>query len=89
MLFFLGFAAQRGFLVTAYDDRAVGVISKTEDGREWMTGITLNPHVVFAGAKRPSGVEVDVLHHDAHAACYIANSVKAAIIVSGRAEGLR
>src|SRR5262245_33185092 len=33
MLFFLAFAAKRGFQITTYEDRAVGVMSKTSDGR--------------------------------------------------------
>jgi len=87
MLFFLGYAAQRGFVVAAYDDRAIGVMSK--DGtREWMAKVTLNPNVEFAGDKRPTAAEVEALHHQSHADCYIANSVKSEIIVEGKAQGL-
>jgi organic hydroperoxide reductase OsmC/OhrA len=89
MLFFLDFAAQRGFVVASYDDRAIGVMSKTSDGKEWMTKVTLNPHVEFIGDKRPTPAEVDALHHESHAECYIANSVKAEVVVEGQAEGLR
>jgi len=89
MLFFLSFAAKNGFVVAQYDDRAIGVMSEAGDGREWMTKVTLNPHVTFAGDKRPTAGDVDALHHESHVACYIANSVKTEIIVDGRAEGLR
>ncbi|MFL5068338.1 MAG: OsmC family protein [Xanthobacteraceae bacterium] len=88
MLFFLAFAARRGFVVASYEDRAVGVMGKTADGKEWMTKVVLRPCVVFDGDKRPSAAEVDTLHHEAHAACYIANSVKTEIVVDGRTEGL-
>jgi organic hydroperoxide reductase OsmC/OhrA len=88
MLFFLGYAAQRGFVVAAYDDRAIGVMSK--DGtREWMAKVTLHPNVEFAGDKRPTAAEVDVLHHQSHADCYIANSVKSEIVIEGRTQGLQ
>jgi len=89
MLFFLGFAAKRGFEITTYEDSAVGVMSKASDGREWMTKVTLRPRVVFSGDQQPTAEEFDALHHQAHAACYIANSVKSEIVVEGQAEGLR
>ena len=89
MLFFLAFAAKHGFAITAYEDNAVGVMLKTSDGREWMTKATLGPRVVFTGDKRPIAEEVDALHHQAHEACYIANSVKTEVVIEGQAEGLR
>lgn len=88
MLFFLFFAARRGFVVASYDDRAIGVMGKTDDGREWMSKVTLRPHIVFEGDKRPTAAELDALHHEAHAACYIANSVKTEVVIEGDAEGL-
>jgi organic hydroperoxide reductase OsmC/OhrA len=89
MLFFLAFAAKQGFDVTTYEDCAVGVMSKASDGREWMTKVTLRPRVAFTGDKRPTAEDIDALHHKAHAACYIANSVKTEIAIEGQAEGLR
>jgi organic hydroperoxide reductase OsmC/OhrA len=84
MLFFLSFAAKGGFLVERYEDAAVGVMTKNEHGRLFISKITLNPMVAFAGAKRPSAEELDVLHHHAHEECYIANSVRAEIVVAVR-----
>ena len=89
MLSFLAFAAKHGFAITEYEDNAVGVMLKTSDGREWMTKATLRPSVVFTGDKRPIAEEVDALHHQAHEACYIANSVKTEVVIEGQAEGLR
>jgi organic hydroperoxide reductase OsmC/OhrA len=89
MLLFLGFAAKRGFAITAYEDNAIGVMGKAGEGREWMTRVTLRPRVAFAGDKRPTAEEVDTLHHQAHEACYIANSVKTEVVVEGQAKGLR
>ena len=54
-----------------------------------MTKATLRPRVVFTGDKRPIAEEVDALHHQAHEACYIANSVKTEVVIEGQAEGLR
>jgi organic hydroperoxide reductase OsmC/OhrA len=84
MLFFLSFAAKGGFLVERYEDAAVGVMTKNEHGRLFISKITLNPMVAFAGAKRPSAEELDAMHHHAHEECYIANSVRAEIVVAVR-----
>jgi organic hydroperoxide reductase OsmC/OhrA len=84
MLFFLSFAAKAGFVVDKYEDAAVGVMSKNEQGKLFVSKVTLNPAVAFSGAKRPSREELDALHHHAHEECYIANSVRAEIVVAAR-----
>ena len=84
MLFFLSFAAKAGFVVDKYEDAAVGVMSKNEQGNLFVSKVTLNPAVAFSGAKRPSREELDALHHHAHEECYIANSVRAEIVVAAR-----
>ena len=83
MLFVLDFARRAGFVVEAYDDQAEGIMETGPDGRTWMTRVTLKPHIVFAGDKRPRRADVDALHHKAHEACYIANSVKSEVRVEG------
>ena len=88
MLFFLDFARQRGFVVEAYVDEAVGLVAKGGDGRVQMTRVTLKPRIVFTGDKRPTGFDVEAIHHTAHEACYIANSVKSEIVVDGACEGV-
>ena len=88
MLFFLDFARQRGFVVDSYIDAAEGVMEKGSDGRIQMTRVTLKPRVIFSGDKRPNEADVDAIHHKAHEACYIANTVKSEIVVEGEAEGL-
>jgi organic hydroperoxide reductase OsmC/OhrA len=88
MLFFLSFAARKGFVVASYEDHATGVMAKTGEGREWMSTVTSRPRIVFEGDKRPTSADVEALHHEAHAACYIANSVKTEILIEGEAEGL-
>lgn len=75
MLWFLSLAAQAGFTVDEYEDRAVGVLGKNAEGKAAMTLVTLNPIVTFAGAQ-PSREEFDRLHERAHEECFIASSVK-------------
>lgn len=88
MLFFLWFAAKRGFAVLSYEDSAVGVMSKDDRGRQSITKVTLRPRIVFDGDKRPTEADVETIHHESHDHCFIANSVKSEVAVEGRAEGL-
>lgn len=75
MLFFLAYAAKAGFIVDRYRDAATGVLGKGERGKVSMTVVTLRPVVDFSGVAPEASGLVD-LHHRAHAACYIANSVR-------------
>jgi organic hydroperoxide reductase OsmC/OhrA len=84
MLFFLGFAAKAGFVVDKYEDTPVGVMSKNEQGKLFVSKITLSPAISFSGAKRPAPEELDALHHHAHEECYVANSVRAEVVVAAR-----
>jgi organic hydroperoxide reductase OsmC/OhrA len=84
MLFFLSFAAKGGFVVERYEDAPVGIMTRNDRGKLFVSKITLNPSVVFTGAKRPSDAEVDELHHHAHEECYVANSVRAEVVVAAR-----
>jgi organic hydroperoxide reductase OsmC/OhrA len=83
MLTFLYVAAKQGFVVDAYADDAFGVMTKNEQGRMWVSRVTLAPGIVFSGEKRPTDAQLDELHHLAHDECYIANSVKSEIVVKG------
>ncbi|WP_309602862.1 OsmC family protein [Sphingomonas sp.] len=74
MLFFLDFARRAGLVVEGYEDVAEGVMAKREDGRMAMTLITLRPKVKWGG-EAPDAEALAVLHHKAHEACFIANSV--------------
>ena len=80
MLWFLALAAKRGLTVDRYADDAVGVLARRADGREAMTVVTLRPRVRFAGTP-PTADEFAALHHDAHDACFIANSVTTEVTV--------
>lgn len=80
MLYFLFFAAKRGFVVESYVDNAAGVLEKNAAGKMFMSRITLRPAIAFAGAT-PSPADLDALHHAAHEECFIANSLKSEIVV--------
>jgi len=80
MLVFLYVAYKAGFIVDSYIDDAVGTMDKNEHGRLAITRIVLSPVIIFSGRK-PTETELDALHHAAHEDCYIANSIKAEIVV--------
>lgn len=82
MLWFLGFAAQQGYVIDRYRDAAIGTMHKDQDGREAIACVTLHPRVIFS-AKMPTDAEVEQLHHQAHDSCFLANSVKTEILVQG------
>lgn len=75
MLWFLDLAARAGWVVDSYRDAAEGVLAKNAQGRPAMTRVTLRPEVRFASAQQPGPEVLLALHHQAHAACFIASSV--------------
>jgi organic hydroperoxide reductase OsmC/OhrA len=75
MLWFLSIAAKRGFCIDSYADDATGVMSRNASGKLAMTRVTLRPRVAFAGVRPPTADEFESMHHEAHAECFIANSV--------------
>lgn len=81
MLFFIDFARRAGFVVDSYVDEPEGRIEKRDDGRMWMPRVTLRPRVEWSGDKRPAEAEIAGLHHKAHEACFIANSVTTEVAV--------
>ena len=74
MLFFLDFARRAGLVVEGYEDVAEGVMAKRDDGRMAMTLVTLRPRITWGG-DAPDADALAALHHKAHEACFIANSV--------------
>jgi len=76
MLWFLGIAAGRRFRVDRYVDAASGLMQKNAAGKLAFSVVTLRPAVDFSGERVPTREQLEQLHHDAHAECFIANSVK-------------
>jgi organic hydroperoxide reductase OsmC/OhrA len=75
MLWFLDIAARRGFRVDRYADAASGEMRRNAAGKMAMARVTLRPEVRFSGVPLPTRRQIDAMHHEAHAECYIANSV--------------
>ncbi|MSP50552.1 MAG: OsmC family peroxiredoxin [Alphaproteobacteria bacterium] len=73
MLWFLHLAATAKVEVAAYVDHAVGTMVEDASGGGRFTEVTLAPEVTLAGAADPK--RIDAIHQDAHAKCFIANSV--------------
>jgi organic hydroperoxide reductase OsmC/OhrA len=80
MLFFLDFARRQGFVIDGYVDEAEGVLDKRGDGKIAMTRVTLRPRVTWGG-NLPEEAAIADLHHRAHEACFIANSVTTEVTV--------
>lgn len=71
-----------------YSDYAVGFMTKGEGGKFSITRVVLRPKVVFGGEK-PTQEQIDRLHHQTHQQCFIANSVRAEIVVESPEHGSR
>jgi organic hydroperoxide reductase OsmC/OhrA len=87
MLTFLYLAGRQGFQIDSYEDDAIGILTPNERRIPWMSTVTLQPRILYSGAKKPSHEEEERLHHLAHEQCYIANSVKTEILVKPRSAG--
>jgi organic hydroperoxide reductase OsmC/OhrA len=76
MLWFLSLAAKRGLVVDSYRDDAVGVMGRDANRKIFVSAVTLHPRVVIGGDKGATADELAAIHHEAHEACYIANSIR-------------
>jgi organic hydroperoxide reductase OsmC/OhrA len=83
MLSFLYLAYKSGFQVDSYYDEAVGVMTKNERGILWVSAVTLQPRIAYSGPKLPTPADEEHLHHVAHEQCFIANSIKSEVTVTG------
>jgi organic hydroperoxide reductase OsmC/OhrA len=80
MLTFVDMARRDGFVVDAYEDEAVGTMERIAPGRMAITKVILRPRIAYSG-EAPDKAQRDDLHHRAHEACFIANSVTTAITI--------
>jgi organic hydroperoxide reductase OsmC/OhrA len=72
-LWYLHLAAEAGVIVTAYVDRAEGVMELGRDGVGRFKSVVLRPTVTVAKGSDPERTRA--LHKPAHEKCFIANSV--------------
>jgi organic hydroperoxide reductase OsmC/OhrA len=82
MLFFLSLAAAHGLVVDSYRDQATGYLDTNELGRMAIVRIVLRPRIAFAG-QAPQADLLAQLHHESHARCYIASSLRGEVVVEG------
>lgn len=80
MLWFLDITARAGFIAAAYRDEAEGTLAPGADGKQQMTRVVLRPRIEWTG-RAPTEAELADLHHKAHEACFIANSVKSEVVI--------
>lgn len=84
MLTFLAICARKRLVPEYYEDEASGWLEKNGSGKLWMTRVVLRPRVRFADGSEMSESQLTALHHQAHADCFIANSVKTEVSVEPR-----
>lgn len=73
MLWFLHLCAEACVIVTAYTDKATGIMEQDKDGGGRFTEVTLNPVVTISGHAATD--QLHRLHKQAHELCFIARSV--------------
>jgi organic hydroperoxide reductase OsmC/OhrA len=79
MLWFLDIASRAGHAIHSYEDAAEGRMGRDAAGRPVVDVVTLRPRARFAGARVPDAATLAALHHEAHEACFLANSVRCEI----------
>ncbi len=81
MLSFLHVARLAGFVAAAYRDHAQGVMETVSLSKQAVTKVVLRPRVEWTGAA-PDEATLEHMHHQAHEACFIANSVRTEVTVA-------
>ena len=76
-LWYLHLCAEAGIVVTAYADRAEGVLIEQPDGAGQFSAVVLRPTVTIAPGSDPARAQA--LHREANARCFIARSVAFAV----------
>jgi organic hydroperoxide reductase OsmC/OhrA len=79
MLSFLAIACKKKLTVKSYQDDAVGFL-EVEGAKPWVKRVILRPKVVID----TDAQTLAHIHHRAHEACFIANSVKTEVSVEPR-----
>jgi organic hydroperoxide reductase OsmC/OhrA len=72
-LWYLHLCADAGVVVTSYEDKAEGVLATDADGGGRFASVVLRPRIGLAAGA--DSAKAATLHQDAHAKCFIANSV--------------
>jgi organic hydroperoxide reductase OsmC/OhrA len=75
LLWFLHRAGEAGWVVDGYEDEAVATLAPDAEGELAVVDVLLRPRVRFAGTG-PDAEAHALLHESAHAACFLARSVR-------------
>ena len=82
MLWFLDLSRRAGVEILSYEDQAEGLMAKNAAGRTAIVKVTLRPKIEVKG----DAALLPELHHKAHEACFIANSVTTEVVVEPRGD---
>jgi organic hydroperoxide reductase OsmC/OhrA len=80
MLSFLAICTKKKIAVQSYEDDAIGFLETGADGALWIARVILRPKVACSA----DAATLEQIHHLAHQACFIANSVKTDVKVEAR-----
>ena len=72
-LWYLHLCATSGVVVAAYVDHAEGELEESPDGSGHFRRVVLRPQVIISASSDPA--KARALHAEAHAKCFIANSM--------------
>lgn len=64
-----------------YEDAAVGLMGLNVEGKKAFISIELHPKIEFDPVIIPDEEIIQKMHELAHASCFLANSIKAAISI--------
>lgn len=78
MLWYLHYCSVNNIVVTAYKDKAEGIMSEAEDGSGRFEKITLQPIITITATSDIQ--KAKELHQDANKACFIANSLNCPVL---------
>ncbi|TGK27915.1 OsmC family peroxiredoxin [Leptospira gomenensis] len=78
-LTFLAVAAKSRYVVSSYEDNAIAILEKNQDGKMVVTKVDLYPVVRFEGEKIPDHETLEGLHEKAHRNCFISNSIRSEV----------
>ncbi len=78
-LWYLHLCADAGVVVLTYRDEPVGTMIEDADGSGRFASIVLHPAVRIAAGSDPA--KAMAMHRDAHAKCFIANSLSCPVSV--------
>lgn len=75
MMTFIALAAKARWKLRKYQDRAVALLGKTDDGRTKVSEIVLHPVTEFEPGHEIASDKLSEMHERAHRYCFVANAI--------------